>query len=115
MKPNQTSEDNESLGRVLRQWTVDAPLPPRFQEQVWQRIARAEAAAAPSLWVLISRWLENVLPRPKFAFAYVAVLLVAGVTAGSLAAQVSTSRMETDLSLRYVRTLDPFQAHSSHP
>jgi len=115
MKPNQTPEDNASLGRVLHQWTVEAPLPPRFQEQVWQRIARAEAAAASSLWASFSRWLENVLPRPKFAFAYVAVLLVAGVTAGSLAAQVTTSRLETDLSMRYVRTLDPFQAHFSHP
>ena len=115
MKPNHTPEDNESLGRVLRQWTVEAPLPPRFQEQIWQRIAWAEAAAAPSLWVSFSRWLEVVLPRPRFAFAYVAVLLVAGVTAGSLAAQVRTSRLETDLSLRYVQSLDPFQAHSSHP
>jgi hypothetical protein len=115
MKPNQSSEDDESLGRVLRQWTMEAPLPPRFQEQVWQRIARAEAPEAPSLWVLFSRWLEVVLPRPRFAFAYVAVLLVAGVTAGSLAAQVTTSRLETDLSMRYVQSLDPFQAHASQP
>jgi hypothetical protein len=115
MKPNQIPEDNEPLGRVLRQWTVDAPLPPRFQEQVWQRIARTEASTAPSLWVSISRWLEVVLPRPRYAFAYVAVLLVAGVTAGSLTAQVRTSRLETDLSMRYVRVLDPFQAHLSHP
>ena len=115
MNPNRTVEENEALGQVLRQWTVDAPLPRRFQEQVWQRIARAEASAAPGWRVPFSHWLEVVLPRPGFALAYVAVLLVAGVTAGSLAAQVRNSRLETDLSLRYVRALDPFQMHIFHP
>jgi hypothetical protein len=115
MKPNQTPEDNESLGRALRQWTVDAPLPPRFREQVWQRIARAKATAAPSLWVACSRWLEDVLPRPRFAFAYVAVLLVAGMTAGSLAAQVRTSLLETHLSQRYIQSIDPYHADHSRP
>ena len=115
MKPNQIPEDNESLGRVLRQWKVDAPLPPRFQEQVWQRIAWAEAQPAPTLWVSFARWLELTLPRPRFAFSYVAVLLAVGVAAGSLAAQVRTSRLETDLSTRYVQAIDPNHADPSRP
>src|SRR5512136_543895 len=113
MKPNQPREDDESLRRVLRQWTVDAPLPPRFQEQVWERIARAEVQPAPTLWASLSRWLEVALPRPRFAFSYVAALLVVGVAAGSLAAQARTSRLETDLSVRYVQSVDPYHADLS--
>ena len=115
MTPNQTPEDNEHLGRLLRQWTVDAPLPPRFQEQVWQRIAGAEARPAPTLWASLSRWLEAVLPRPRFALSYATALLVVGLAAGSLAAQARTSRLETDLRVRYVQSVDPYHADLSRP
>jgi hypothetical protein len=114
MKPNQTPEDDQSLRQVLRQWTVDTPLPPRFQEQVWRRIARAETQPAPTPWTWLSRWVEVLLPRPKFAFSYVAALLVFGVAAGSLAAQATTRRLNVDLGLRYVQALDPYHA-ASHP
>ena len=115
MKPNQTPEDDQSLRQVLRQWTVDTPLPPRFQQQVWRRIARAETQTAPTPWAWLSRWVEVLLPRPKFAFSYVAALLVFGVAAGSLAAQATTRRLNADLGLRYVQSLDPFQADVSQP
>ncbi len=115
MKPCQTPEDDEHLDRLLGQWTVDAGLPPRFQEQVWKRIERAEAQPAPTPWAPLSRWLEGVLPRPKFAFSYVAILVAVGVLAGSLAAQARTSRLESDLSLRYVRALDPYHAGHLRP
>ena len=115
MKPNLTPEDDQSLRRVLRQWTVDTPLPPRFQEQVWQRITRAETRPAPTPLAWLSRWVEVLLPRPQFAFSYVAALLVLGVAAGSLAAQATTRRLNADLSLRYVQSLDPYRADSSHP
>jgi hypothetical protein len=115
MKPNQTHDDDESLRRVLHQWTVDTPLPPRFQEQVWQRIARAEIQPAPTLWASLSRSVEVLVPRPKFAFSYVAALLVFGVAAGTLAAQATTRRLNADLGLRYVQTLDPYHAAAPHP
>ncbi len=114
MRPKQTHDDDQSLRQVLRQWTVDTPLPPRFQEQVWRRIARAENQPAPSLWGSLSRWVEVLLPRPQFALSYVAALLVVGVAAGSLAAQVTVRRLNADLGLRYVQSLDPFQADAPH-
>ncbi len=112
MKPNQTHDDDQSLRQVLRQWTVDTPLHPRFQEQVWRRIARAETQSAPSPWGSLARWIEGLLPRPRFAFSYIAALLVLGVAAGSLAAQVMTRRLNADLGLRYVQSLDPFRAET---
>ena len=115
MKPNQTPEGGDSLRQVLRQWTVDTPLPPRFQEQVWQRIARLETQPAPSLRASFSRWVEVLLPRPKFAFTYVALLLVLGVAAGSLAAQARSRHLDADLGLRYVQSLDPYRADVLNP
>ena len=115
MKPNQTLEDDQRLRQVLRQWTVNPPLPPRFKEQVWQRIARSETQPAPSLRGSLARLLEVVVPRPRFAFSYVAVLLVLGVAAGSLAAQAKTKRLDESLGLRYVQSLDPYRAGPSNP
>ncbi len=115
MKPNQTPENDESLRQVLHEWTVDASLPPRFQDGVWQRIARAEARPAPSPWSSLARLVEVVLPRPRFALSYVALLLALGVAGGSLAAQIRTRRMQTDLGQRYVQSIDPYLGHSSNP
>ncbi len=111
MSANQRPENDEALNQVLRQWEVEAPLPRRFQEQVWQRIARAEAepAVSPGPWAELWRLLGVVLLRPRFAFAYVAVLLAVGVAAGSWAAQVKASRIDSDLSLRYVQSIDPYR------
>ena len=83
MKPNQEPENSRALDKTLEQWVVDAPLPPRFQEQVWQRIAQAEAKPVPSFQAVFLRLLEVVMPQPKIAFSYVTALLVLGVAAGS--------------------------------
>lgn len=115
MKPNLTPEDDQSLRRILRQWTVDTPLPPRFHEQVWRRIARAETQPATTPWDRLSRWIEVLLPRPQCAFSYVAALLVLGIAAGSLAAQVRAKHLDADLGMRYVQSLDPFHAAAAHP
>lgn len=115
MKPNQTPEDDGPLRQTLREWTVDAPLPPRFRDGVWQRIARAETRPAPGLWSSLSRLVEVVLPRPRFALTYVALLLAFGVAGGSLAAQIRTRRLQTDLGQRYVQSVDPYQGHSTNP
>jgi|WetSurMetagenome_2_1015567.scaffolds.fasta_scaffold1062390_1 hypothetical protein len=114
MSQNQTPEDDPSLRRLLHQWKVDAPLPPRFQEGVWQRIARAEAPPATSLWSSVARLVAIVLPRPKFALSYITLLLAVGVVAGSLAAQMRTRRMQTNLGLRYVQSIDPYLGHGSN-
>ncbi len=110
MSANRNPENDDALGKVLRQWTVDAPLPPRFQEQVWQRIAKSETRAEPVARAGLWRLIEVVLPRPRFAYAYLAVLLVAGIAAGSVAAQIKTSRLDSELSLRYVQSIDPYRA-----
>ncbi len=110
MKANQTPEDDRALRQVLREWKVEAPLPPRFQEEVWRRIGRAESRAeVPSIGAGLTALVGSLLARPRFAFSYVTALLVVGVVAGSFAAQAATKRMNADLGVRYVQSLDPYR------
>jgi hypothetical protein len=115
MKPKKIPESEEHLHAVLREWVVETPLPPRFQEQVWQRIARAEAEPGGSLWVALARLVEVVLPRPKIAVSFVASLLLAGVAAGSVAAQFTSHHVSTTLSERYVQSVDPYHTIAPQP
>jgi len=114
MNPNPGPENDESLRKVLRQWAVDAPLPPRFQEQVWRRIARAEAKPEQGFWTNLAKQVEALVPRPRFALAYLSVFLVLGVTAGAVAAQLKTSKLDSELSQRYVQSIDPYKADTAH-
>ena len=109
MNLNRKSESDEPLREVLRQWTVDTPLPPRFQEQVWQRIARAEATPEKTFWALLTSFVEAALPRPRQAYSYAAVLLLLGVAGGAWAAQRENNRLEAALGSRYVQSVDPYQ------
>ena len=115
MKPNQDPENEDRLRALLRSWVVDTPLPPRFQEQVWRRIERAEPRPASPFLAGFFRLVEVALPRPKVAFAYVTVLLALGITAGAWAVQAKTSRTDAALGLRYVQSVDPYKAPASNP
>jgi hypothetical protein len=115
MNANRAPEEDAALDKVLGQWKVNSTLPPRFQEQVWQRIAKAQAQPEPVAWVGLWRVVEAILPRPRFAYSYLAVLLASGVAAGSLAAQIKTNRLDSELSMRYVQSIDPYRADASLP
>ncbi len=116
MKPNQGSECNdEQLSSVLRGWVVERSLPPGFQEQVWRRIERAEVRPRPSIWATVSGWLDTALPRPRVALSYIAALLLLGVAAGSLSAQVKNSKLNAALSERYVQSIDPYYSDLPRP
>lgn len=110
MKANQEPQADPVLDKTLKQWVVEAPLPPRFQEQVWARIGRAEPALEPGMtfWSLLRRLVELNLPRPQFAYSYAAALLLLGVASGAWAAQRQISRLNAALGSRYVQSVDPY-------
>ena len=112
MNTNHSNENDPALHATLRKWKLTAPLPPRFQEQVWNRIERAEVpAVSPGLiWSLFTNWIATTLPRPALAVAYVTVLLAVGATAGWTQARQESTRAGDALSVRYVRAVDPYQA-----
>ena len=109
MNTNDPGDHDELLRKALQEWRSDAPLPPRFQEQVWQRIKRAEPPAFPSVWAVVTHWVGTVLPRPVLAASYLAILLSIGVTVGWAQARQETARVKGELGERYVRVLDPYQ------
>src|SRR5260370_29546398 len=115
MNPNPQTENDDPLRQTLRQWVVDTPLPARFQERVWQRIARKETRPESNLSNALARLLEIVQPRPKLAFAYLMVLLAAGGVAGSMAAQRANNRFAASLGCRYTQSVGTFPLQSAPP
>ncbi len=109
MNTNLTPENEARLSETLGRWVVDAPLPPRFQEHVWNRIARAETGPQISFWQAVAKLIGDAFARPRVAYGYAAVLLALGIAAGSFSAQLTTNRLETNLGQRYVQSIDPYQ------
>ena len=108
MKTNPESND-ERLGKSLRQWRVDAPLPPRFQEQVWRRIEQEDAAAAPiAFWPALQALVAQLFARRAFALAYLTVALLLGSGLGFWQARQQTDTYSASLGQRYVQSIDPY-------
>jgi len=110
MNTNEPGNHEAALGRLLKEWRAEAPLPPHFREAVWRRIEGAQASAAPSLWTFIARWIGTALPRPALAASYLAILLTIGATAGWTRGRHETAQVKGGLGERYIRVLDPYAA-----
>src|SRR5437867_8628067 len=104
------SKQDESLKQALKTWQVPQPLPPRFQEKVWNRITALERAPARSLWQSFDAWLASVLFRPAFAPAYLAVVLFAGLGGGLWFGREKSSQWDKELAAKYVQSVDPYQS-----
>lgn len=115
MKPNEESGNDRKLDAVLKEWVVDAPIGPRFQEEVWKRIARADPGTATGLWASLKGLLESALPQPKVAYSYLLALLLIGMAAGSVVAQKRNHRLDASLGSRYLQTIDPYQTAPPGP
>jgi hypothetical protein len=104
------NKTDERLSQALKAWKVDAPLPPRFQERVWERVTRSEGVEKFTLWAVFQRWLEAVLSRRAVALAYLVILLVAGSSAGYWHGREKSKQVESGLSERYLQMVDPYQS-----
>jgi hypothetical protein len=107
MKPQPQSENDRQMDRVLREWKLTTPLPPRFHEAVWHRIERSEAQA-PGWQVWLWR-MSAAIARPALATSYLGILLLAGGLAGYLQARHANAHAEAQLSAQYVQAVDPYQ------
>src|ERR1043166_1537867 len=110
MKSSKTNGGSDSLSDTLREWKVDASLPPSFQARVWQRITRTEASRAGSRRLNWWQWFDALLERRSMAVSYVMLLLLVGVSVGAWQARHKAARMEGDLEARYLQTVDPYLA-----
>jgi hypothetical protein len=101
--------EDKRLSELLTEWKVESSLPPRFQEQVWQRISDAKARKPEAPWTVLMQWIEAVFARPAFAASYVAVLLLAGLGAGLWQAHTHVAQSESNWRERYVQMVDPYR------
>jgi len=93
--------DDSKLLTLLRQVRPLPPLPPRFQQNVWRRIEGAEAPVKPASWL---DTLAGLILRPRFALAAAGVLLVAGVSAGTLEGR---QLVRHDAQMNYLAAVAP--------
>jgi hypothetical protein len=100
MKENMNPSDTK-FREVLRAARPSPSLPPRFQENVWRRIEDAEAPAKSGSWL---DTLAALVLRPRFAYATVASLMVAGVLLGSYQGAQTVKQTE---QARYVALVAP--------
>ncbi len=107
---NDPIERDEPLGRALREWKVSPSLPPRFQEEVWRRIGRAEVNRASSWWSDLRRAIEVAFRRRALAVSYVAALLLIGLGLGLAQGRNASARMDETLEARYLHSIDPYLA-----
>lgn len=107
MNANHPNPDDAKLSSLLRGSRATPELPPRFQENVWRRIADAEdrPAAGPTTW--LDALLNQVL-RPRFALAAVAALVVLGALLGALN---GSQLARHDAQARYLAAVAPGTLH----
>jgi hypothetical protein len=107
MKSNKSEPDDTRLGALLREARTEPTLPPRFQENVWRRIEKAEASGTtPS-----ATWLDALagwLLRPRLAFSVATMLVLVGVGLG-LNNGVQAAR--SDAQARYLAAVAPSVLH----
>src|SRR6185437_5696278 len=104
-----TSPRNDALSEILGTWRTTATLPPHFCDGVWRRIEQ-EAKSDFAFLACLSAWLESALPRPKIALCYITALLLLGTGSGLWTAKGESHRVNAELRLRYVQSVDPYQA-----
>ena len=83
MNQENFNSGNDQLGALLRAARPSPSLPPRFQEGVWRRIEEAKAPGRSADDVTWLDALAALVLRPRFAFATVSALVLAGVLLGT--------------------------------
>ncbi len=101
MNKEDSNPDDARLGALLRKSRPSPSLPPRFHEGVWRRIEDATAPVKPDSWL---DTLAMLVLRPRFAFATVAALVLAGVLLG---AYDGTQVARQDAQARYLAAVAP--------
>src|SRR2546425_12064633 len=98
---NPANDHDEPLRKKMRSWQLSTGLPPRFQEEVWRRIARAQTERAQPWWKRIADWFEAALPQPAVATSYLASLVLLGLVGGWWDARELKTRFGGQMGSRY--------------
>lgn len=107
MKTNPPPDGNPP-DKLLGHWRVQTPLPPRFQEQVWRRIADAGAVGGITPWAAWRNWLQLAFARPAVAVSCALLLALLGAGTGLWQARQKTAHLDDALGASYVQSVDPY-------
>ena len=99
--PGSAEASDARFSAVLRTARLSPSLPLRFQENVWRRIEEAEAPAKSGSW--LDAFAALVL-RPRFAYATVATVMLAGVLLGTYQ---GAQTVRQDAQARYLAAVAP--------
>ena len=97
--------DDTKIREALRVARPSPSLPPRFQENVWRRIEDSDAPAKSGSWLDA---LVTLVLRPRFAYATVAALVLAGVLLGTYQGAQIVKQNE---QARYLASVAPNSLH----
>lgn len=109
MKRDNRTDGEEALHHALRDWQVDASLSPRFNENVWRRIARqAELRGRfANAWRnLLLQW-DMLVRKPVGAAGILAALILLGIGLGSWHAQSYQAQTERAWQDAYLNSVSP--------
>ena len=101
MKP----EPEKRLDALLKDWQPHADLPPRFESEVWRRIALAQEKRS-GFWSFA--WLIRMTCQPKLAFAIVVIAVLLGTGLANWQAERNYHRDMVVSKARYIHSVDPF-------
>ena len=90
---------------LLRDWQPQVDLPPRFESEVWRRIALAQEK--PASWLNFD-WLFQITNQPKLAFAIVMTAVFLGTGSATWQAQQNYHQEFAASKIRYIQSVDPF-------
>ncbi len=100
---------NDELEKQLSKWNADVSIPPRFQAEVWQRIAAREAARRDSIWRKLREWTSTELPKPQYATALIALGVTLSIGVAHVQAQQTNLKHWRQLEARYVSSINPVE------
>jgi|ERR1035441_9152598 hypothetical protein len=95
----------QRLDALLQEWRPQVDLPPRFESEVWHRIALNEERR--SSWVNFD-WLFRITCQPRLAFAIVATAVLLGTALANWQAQQNYHHAMAASESRYILSVDPF-------
>jgi hypothetical protein len=101
-------EQDKRLNALLREWQPEADLPPRFESDVWHRIALNQEKR--SSWLNFD-WLFELTYQPRLAFAIVTLAILMGTGLANWQAMSSYDHAMATSKSRYILSVDPY----AHP
>jgi hypothetical protein len=101
MKP----KHDPRLDALLQECRSEVELPPRFESEVWHRIALAQEKRS-DFWSF--DWLWRMTCQPKLAFAIVITAVLLGTGLANLQAERHYHQAMAVSKARYIHSVDPF-------